>query len=79
MVSYETFVNDVAARVAALINRDADDPEYVSQRKAYNIFGRANVDRWLRQGKLHPSRRPGKIEYPTSELRLLQRINNDQQ
>ncbi len=78
LVTYEKFLNDVAARVASLIQRDANDPEYVSQRKAYSIFGRANVERWFRQGRVHPRRRPGKIEYPMAELRLLQRIKNDQ-
>lgn len=78
LVTYDKFLNDVAARVAALIRNDSQDPEYISQRKAYSIFGRANVDRWFRQGKVHPSRRPGKIEYPMAELRLLQRIQNDQ-
>lgn len=78
LVTYDKFLNDVAARVAALIQKDASDPTYISQRKAYAMFGRANVDRWFRQGKVHPARRPGKIEYPVAELRLLQRIKNDQ-
>ena len=78
MVSYETFLNDVAVRVAALIQRDRQDPEYLSQRQAYAMFGRANVDRWFRQGRVNPKRRPGKIEYPTARLRELQRLQNDQ-
>ena len=78
MVSYDTFLNDVAARVVAMMKNDRNDPEVISQRKAYEMFGRANVDRWYRQGKVGFYRRPGKIEYRTSEPRLLQRTINDQ-
>ena len=49
----------------------------VSQRQAYRMFGRANVERWLRQGKLHPHRRPGKVEYYTAELRAQQEKQQD--
>ena len=55
-VSYETFMNDLSARVARMMKSDADDPEYVSQRTAYSIFGRKNVDHWRRTGKVKPSK-----------------------
>lgn len=77
MVSYTTFVNDVAARLASMIAESRADPEVISQREAYRIFGRGNVDRWRRQGKISPCKRPGKVEYVTSELRLLQRTQQD--
>lgn len=64
-VPYGVFVKDVA------------DPEYISQRKAYEIFGRRNVERWRRQGKVSPCKRPGKLEYRTADLRLLQRTQQD--
>jgi hypothetical protein len=73
MVSYETFINDVAARVASLVKEDRAYPDYISQRKAYRLFGRGNVDRWRNAGKLTTCKRPGKVEYRTSELRMLQR------
>lgn len=73
LIPYETFLNDLASRVVALLKNDNNDPEYVSQRKAYEIFGRRNVERWRRQGKVEPIKRPGKVEYRTSELRTLQR------
>lgn len=76
-VTYDTFVNDVASRVVFLLASDRVDPEYVSQRKAYAMFGSGNVERWRRQGKIEPCRRPGKVEYKTSELRLLQRTRQD--
>jgi len=72
MVSYDTFMNDLAQRVAAAIHEQRDMPEYVSQRKAWQMFGRRNVCRWLRTGQLHPCKRPGKIEYSTVELRCCQ-------
>ena len=77
MVSYTTFVNDVAARLASMIAESRADPEVISQREAYRIFGRGNVDRWRRQGRISPCKRPGKVEYLTRELRLLQRTQQD--
>ena len=76
-VPYRVFVDDVAARVVALLKKDQSDPEVVSQRRAYDIFGRRNVERWRRLGKVKPCKRPGRLEYRTSELRLLQRTEQD--
>ena len=76
-VPYRVFVDDVAARVVALLKKDQSDPEFVSQRRAYDIFGRRNVERWRRQGKVNPCKRPGKVEYRTADLRLLQRTQQD--
>lgn len=77
LVSYETFMSDLSARVARMMKSDSADPEYVSQRMAYSIFGRKNVDRWRRTGKVKPSKRPGKVEYFMADLRLLQRTEQD--
>ena len=44
-IPYDTFLNDIASRVVRLLKNDADDPEFVSQRKAYEMFGRLNVER----------------------------------
>lgn len=76
-VTYSTFLDDIASRVVALLKKDANDPEYISQRKAFEIFGRRNVERWRRLGRAKPSKRPGKVEYKTSDLRLLQRTEQD--
>lgn len=76
-VPYKVFVDDVAARVVSLLKSDDKDPDFISQRKAFEIFGRRNVERWRRQGKIKPCKRPGKVEYKTSELRLLQRVEQD--
>lgn len=76
-VTYSTFLDDIVSRVVALLKKDANDPEYISQRKAFEIFGRRNVERWRRLGRVKPSKRPGKVEYKTSDLRLLQRTEQD--
>lgn len=76
-VSYATFVRDVASEVVRQLKEQRDEPEMISQNKAYTMFGRGNVDRWRRQGKVHPCKRPGKIEYFVAELRKAQRIQQD--
>lgn len=77
LIPYDTFLNDVAARVVRMLKTDLNDPEYISQRKAYEMFGRRNVERWRKQGKVQPCKRPGKLEYRTADLRLLQRTVQD--
>lgn len=76
-VRYDTFLDDVAARVVHLLKQDANDPDIISQNKAFRIFGRGNVERWRKQGKVTAYKRPGKVEYRTADLRLLQRIQQD--
>lgn len=77
LVSYDTFMNDLSSRIVAKIKSTRNDPEYVSQAQAYRMFGRANVERWRRQGKIHPRKRPGKLEYSVVELRKLQEVSQD--
>ncbi|MEG2599514.1 MAG: hypothetical protein RSA66_08575 [Muribaculaceae bacterium] len=76
-VSYATFINDVASTVVKKLSDSHNDPETISQRQAHAMFGRANIERWRKQGKINPSKRPGKVEYRTAELRLLQNIKQD--
>lgn len=76
-VTYQTFVDDIAARMVHFLNADSHDPEYISQNKAFRTFGRANVERWRKQGKVTAHKRPGKTEYRTADLRLLQRTQQD--
>ena len=76
-VSYATFIRDVASEVVRQLKEQQGDPETVSQRKAYAMFGRGNVDRWRKQGKIHPYKRPGKVEYFVTELREAQRTQQD--
>ena len=76
-VSYDTFIRDVAASVVRMLSEVRNDPETISQRQAYAMFGRGNVDRWRRQRKIEPCIRPGKVEYRTAELRALQQVRQD--
>ena len=76
-VSYEKFIHDIAASVVRLLSEVRNDPEIVSQRKAYKMFGRGNVERWRKEGKLEPCKRPGKVEYRTADLRALQKVQQD--
>lgn len=77
MIPYEEFANDLAARIANMIQSTHDDPEYISQNKAWRLFGRRNVERWRKEGKVEPCKRPGKLEYRTADLRQLQRTTQD--
>lgn len=77
LIPYETFLNDLSSRIVRQLKADKDDPEFISQRKAYELFGRRNVERWKRQGKVVFYKRPGKVEYRTADLRLLQRTTQD--
>jgi hypothetical protein len=76
-VSYATFISDLAATIVRYLKHDASDPEYISQNKAFEMFGRANVERWRKQGKVTPCKRPGKVEYRTADLRYMQRTQQD--
>lgn len=71
-IPYEVFLRDVATTVVSMLHEQKDEPEFVSKRKAYELFGRANVDRWLRNEEIMPHIRPGKIELRVAELRVLQ-------
>ncbi len=77
LVPYDRFLNDVAATVVQMMHNDRQDPEFVSQRRAFAMFGRRNVERWRKQGKVEPCKRPGRVEYRTADLRLLQRVQQD--
>ena len=78
-VTYETFINDLANALAPKLKELEENPsDIISQNKAFKMFGQGNILRWRRQGLLKPvSKRPGKIEYRLSELRLLQQRPQD--
>lgn len=76
-VTYDTFVRDVATSVVRLLSEVRNDPEYISKRRAYKLFGRGNVDRWLKNEDIKPHIRPGKIELKMVELRVLQNREQD--
>ena len=77
LVTYDTFMNDLAERIAYKLQRAANDPEFINQRKAFSMFGRANVERWRRTGQVKCYKRPGSVDYRTADLRLLQSTEQD--
>lgn len=78
-VTYETFINDLATALVPKVMQYMENPsDTISQRQAYKLFGKGNVMRWLRSQELNPvSKRPGKVEYRISDLRLLQQRKQD--
>lgn len=78
MVTYETFVNDVASRLASILSEDKQDKRlFISQNQAFDKYGKSNVLRWRNQGKIEPRRTTGKLEYPQARLRELSRNLQD--
>jgi hypothetical protein len=76
MVTYETFVNDIAARLFAMM-AEKDDKAFISQNKAYAKYGRQNIERWRSNRLIEPRRTKGKFEYSTVELQRLANIKQD--
>ena len=56
---------DMAKKMADYLKEVKNDPEYVSQNKAYRMFGRNTVDRWKR------------LRLITPRIRKLQDIKQD--
>lgn len=76
-VTYDTFINNLAARITTFLKEDKDDPEYISQNEAFERFGKGNVLRWRTNEMVKPCKRPGKIEYPIAVLKQLSRVEQD--
>ena len=68
---------DLAAKLADVMKSRSEMPEYICQRQAFRLFGRANVERWRREGKLTPHRRLRKVEYRITELYTLSARQQD--
>ena len=77
IVSYDTFMNDLVSRIVSEVEKRKSAPEIISKRQAYEIFGRANVDRWIAENRLTIRTRPGKVELLTAELRRCQAVEQD--
>lgn len=78
-VTYHTFINDLATALAPKLMAAMENPsDIISQRQAFKLFGKGNVLRWREKLLLEPvSKRPGKIEYRISDLRILQQRKQD--
>ena len=76
--TYEQFVEELATKVALKIHQIEKGQLEVSQSKAYKMYGRADVERWVRIGKLKPSRiSPGKKRYKLVDLQRLANIRQN--
>ncbi len=76
-VPYTRFLDDLAEKVVEKIEQRRSDPPIICQNEAFRLFGRANVERWRRQGRVEAFKRPGKVEYRTADLRRLQQSTQD--
>lgn len=77
-VTYEQFVNELATRIALKIHQVEKGQLEISQAKAFKMYGRADVERWIKSGKLKPSRiSPGKKRYKLTDLQKLANIQQN--
>ena len=75
-VPYGVFLHDIADAVIERM-RKMDEPEFISQSEAFRRYGRRNVERWRRTGKIEPCKRPGRLEYRTADLQRLKETKQD--
>ena len=78
-VTFDTFINILATALAPKLKELLENPsDIISHNQAFKIFGQGNIRRWREKGLLEPvSKRPGKIEYRLSDLRILQQRKQD--
>lgn len=77
-VTYEQFVNELATKIALKIHQVEKGQLEISQAKAFKMYGRADVERWVKSGKLQPSRiSPGKKRYRLIDLQKLADIQQN--
>ena len=77
-VSYLQFVDDLATKIALRVHQIEKGQLEISQAKAFKMFGRADVERWVKSGKLTPCRiSPGKKRYKLADLQKLASIQQN--
>lgn len=77
-VSYDQFVDELAIKIALKIHMVENGQLEISQSKAFKMFGRADVERWIKHGKLTPCRvSPGKKRYRLADLQKLANIKQN--
>lgn len=77
-VTYEDFVEDLATKIALRIHLIEKGQLEISQARAYKLFGRGDVERWIKSGKLQPCRiSPGKKRYRLIDLQKLANIQQN--
>ena len=77
-VTFDQFVDSLATKVALRMHQVEKGQLEISQAQAYRMFGRADVDRWVKNGKLKPVRiSPGKKRYRLVDLQELATIQQN--
>ena len=77
-VTFEQFVDVLATKVALRIHQIEKGQLEISQAQAYKLFGRADVERWVKSGKIEPVRiSPGKKRYKLVDLQMLANVQQN--
>ena len=77
-VSYLQFVDDLATKIALRVHQIEKGQLEVSQAQAFRMFGRADVERWIKNGKLMPCRiSQGKKRYKLTDLQQLASVKQN--
>ncbi len=77
-VTFDQFVDSLATKVALRIHQVEKGQLEISQAQAFRMFGRADVERWIKSGKLQPVRiSPGKKRYRLVDLQKLASIQQN--
>ena len=77
-VTFEQFVDMLATKVALRIHQIEKGQLEISQAQAYKLFGRADVERWIKSGKLQPVRiSPRKKRFSLVDLQNLASIQQN--
>lgn len=77
-VTFEKFVDLLATKVVLRMHQVEKGQMEISQAEAYRLFGRADVERWKKSGKLQPSRiSPGKKRYKLVDLQELASVQQN--
>ena len=77
-VTFEQFVDVLATKVALRIHQIEKGQLEISQAQAYKLFGRADVERWVKSGKIEPVRiSPGKQRFKLVDLQMLANVQQN--
>lgn len=77
-VTFEQFVDVLATKVALRIHQIEKGKLEISQAQAYKLFGRADVERWVKSGKIEPVRiSPGKKRFKLVDLQMLANVQQN--
>ena len=77
-VTFEQFVDVLATKVALRIHQIEKGQLEISQAQAYKLFGRADVERWVKSGKIEPVRKKQKKKrFKLVDLQMLANVQQN--